>query len=125
MSAGRDLIGRARTGSGKTLAFALPVVEKLMARTNKPRSPGCIVLAPTRELAKQVEREFAATGPTLRTACVYGGELVASPPLLFFHEFWHGRFTDMLQFNAQTSPFCVLDGMGVTTVCGVQCQVQQ
>lgn len=70
---GRDLIGRARTGSGKTLAFALPVVEKLMARTHKPRSPGCIVLAPTRELAKQVEREFAATGPTLRTACVYGG----------------------------------------------------
>ena len=45
-----------------------------MARTNKPRSPGCIVLAPTRELAKQVEREFAATGPTLRTACVYGGK---------------------------------------------------
>ena len=73
LSAGRDLIGRARTGSGKTLAFALPVVEKLMARTHKPRSPGCIVLAPTRELAKQVEREFAATGPTLRTACVYGG----------------------------------------------------
>ncbi|KAL0035597.1 hypothetical protein WJX79_001244 [Trebouxia sp. C0005] len=72
-AAGRDLIGRARTGSGKTLAFALPVVEKLMARTHKPRSPGCIVLAPTRELAKQVEREFAATGPTLRTACVYGG----------------------------------------------------
>lgn len=71
---GRDLIGRARTGSGKTLAFALPVVEKLMARTHKPRSPGCIVLAPTRELAKQVEREFAATGPTLRTACVYGGK---------------------------------------------------
>ena len=67
------MIGRARTGSGKTLAFALPVVEKLMARTHKPRSPGCIVLAPTRELAKQVEREFAATGPTLRTACVYGG----------------------------------------------------
>ena len=72
-AAGRDLIGRARTGSGKTLAFALPVVEKLMARKTKPRSPGCIVLAPTRELAKQVEREFAATGPTLRTACVYGG----------------------------------------------------
>ena len=45
-----------------------------MARTHKPRSPGCIVLAPTRELAKQVEREFAATGPTLRTACVYGGK---------------------------------------------------
>ena len=59
------------------MAFALPVVEKLMARQHKPRSPGCIVLAPTRELAKQVEREFAATGPTLRTACVYGGMFVA------------------------------------------------
>lgn len=77
VSAGRDLIGRARTGSGKTLAFALPVVEKLMARKHKPRSPGCIVLAPTRELAKQVEREFAATGPTLKTACVYGGTSLA------------------------------------------------
>ena len=73
--AGRDLIGRARTGSGKTLAFALPVIEKLMKRDKRPRSPGCIVLAPTRELAKQVEREFAATGPLLKTACVYGGEL--------------------------------------------------
>ena len=51
-----------------------------MARTHKPRSPGCIVLAPTRELAKQVEREFAATGPTLRTACVYGGMF---PPVMF------------------------------------------
>ncbi len=56
---GSDLIGRAKTGSGKTLAFALPVVEKILAarRANKPmrgRAPQCIVLAPTRELAKQV-----------------------------------------------------------------------
>lgn len=72
-ASGRDLIGRARTGSGKTLAFALPVIEKLMARPGRRRAPGCIVLAPTRELAKQVEREFAATGPLLKTACVYGG----------------------------------------------------
>lgn len=47
-----------------------------MRRERRPRSPGCLVLAPTRELAKQVEREFAATGPTLKTACVYGGELL-------------------------------------------------
>lgn len=72
-AAGRDLIGRARTGSGKTLAFALPVIEKLMKRERRTRACGCIVLAPTRELAKQVEREFAATGPSLKTACVYGG----------------------------------------------------
>lgn len=44
-----------------------------MKREGRARGPGCIVLAPTRELAKQVEREFAATGPTLKTACVYGG----------------------------------------------------
>ena len=78
MHAGRDLIGRARTGSGKTLAFALPVIEKLMAEDlaggKRMREPRCIVLAPTRELAKQVEREFAETAPRLRTACVYGGE---------------------------------------------------
>ena len=79
VSAGRDLIGRARTGSGKTLAFALPVIEKLMARPGRRRAPGCIVLAPTRELAKQVEREFAATGPMLKTACVYGGRCSANP----------------------------------------------
>ena len=59
--AGNDMIARAKTGSGKTLAFALPVVEKIMAarpngrRDAQPgRLPKCIVLAPTRELAKQV-----------------------------------------------------------------------
>lgn len=56
---GSDMICRAKTGSGKTLAFALPVVEKIMAqkaaegRGGKP-FPRCLVLAPTRELAKQV-----------------------------------------------------------------------
>lgn len=58
---GSDLIARARTGSGKTLAFALPVVEKILearggARGQHGRLPQCIVLAPTRELAKQVWR---------------------------------------------------------------------
>jgi len=37
------------------------------------RSPRCIVLAPTRELAKQVEREFQASGPGLSLGCFYGG----------------------------------------------------
>ena len=37
------------------------------------RTPRCIVLAPTRELANQVEREFAASAPTLGVGCFYGG----------------------------------------------------
>ncbi|CAN0094457.1 unnamed protein product, partial [Laminaria digitata] len=54
---GKDLIGRARTGMGKTLAFAVPVIEKLLASGTalKPgRRPRVLVMAPTRELAKQV-----------------------------------------------------------------------
>lgn len=56
---GYDMVGRARTGQGKTLAFVLPLVE-ILAKEDGPgakkhgRSPRVIVLAPTRELAKQV-----------------------------------------------------------------------
>jgi hypothetical protein len=59
---GKDLVGRARTGCGKTLAFVLPIVE-LLSKDNgsavggrRPfgRPPSVVVLAPTRELAKQV-----------------------------------------------------------------------
>jgi hypothetical protein len=75
---GADLIARAKTGSGKTLAFALPVVEKILAsrdgrKGERGRAPQCIVLAPTRELAKQVEREIASVSPTLMVGCYYGG----------------------------------------------------
>ena len=58
---GKDLIGRARTGMGKTLAFAVPVIEKLLASGTalKPgRRPRVLVMAPTRELAKQVRVEW-------------------------------------------------------------------
>ncbi|EIE18444.1 DEAD-domain-containing protein [Coccomyxa subellipsoidea C-169] len=76
--AGRDLIGRARTGSGKTLAFALPVLENLLKENSQSppqrgRSPRCIILAPTRELAKQVEKEFQESAPGLNVGCFYGG----------------------------------------------------
>jgi len=54
---GCDLIGRARTGMGKTLAFVLPVVERLLndkVTSAWGQPPKVLVLAPTRELAKQV-----------------------------------------------------------------------
>ncbi|EFN52705.1 hypothetical protein CHLNCDRAFT_36787, partial [Chlorella variabilis] len=70
---GADLIARAKTGSGKTLAFAIPIIEKIMAGPRNLRKPQCLVLAPTRELAKQVEREIAATAPGLGCGCYYGG----------------------------------------------------
>lgn len=75
---GRDIIGRAKTGSGKTLAFALPVIESLLSEnaTTRPargRSPRCIVLAPTRELANQVAREFESACPSLVVKSFYGG----------------------------------------------------
>ena len=81
--AGSDLIARAKTGSGKTLAFALPVVEKIMAqrgetRGGRGRAPLCLVLAPTRELAKQVEREFTSVSPSLFVGCYYGGTPIGS-----------------------------------------------
>lgn len=66
---GLDVVGRARTGCGKTLAFTVPVVERIIAEQKSGsgigrgagRLPVCIVLAPTRELAKQV-RAVAPSG---------------------------------------------------------------
>lgn len=62
---GNDVVGRARTGCGKTLAFVLPVIESMIrsqgtARRAYGRLPSVIVLAPTRELAKQVRPLLAS-----------------------------------------------------------------
>lgn len=78
---GKDVIAKSRTGTGKTLAFALPIMERLALRAKErgPRQrsqgPGCIVLAPTRELAKQVAREMTNIGGPLNLSveCFYGG----------------------------------------------------
>lgn len=67
---GKDLVGRARTGCGKTLAFVLPIVERLASLDGKGkrafgRGPSVIVLAPTRELAKQVRAVACPSMPCL------------------------------------------------------------
>jgi superfamily II DNA/RNA helicase len=75
--AGRDVLGRGRTGSGKTYAFLLPMVTRLAASgtPRRPKQPRGLILAPTRELATQIEAALAplakATG--LRTLTVFGG----------------------------------------------------
>lgn len=76
---GRDLIARAKTGTGKTLAFGIPIIKKiteddeLKSPRRRSRLPRVLVLTPTRELAKQVEKEIKESAPYLNTVCVYGG----------------------------------------------------
>ncbi|MDH6238323.1 DEAD/DEAH box helicase [Cryobacterium sp. CG_9.6] len=78
--AGRDVLGRGKTGSGKTIAFAAPMVEKLMenngAKDRKhARKPRALILAPTRELALQIDRTVQpiARSVGLFTTQIYGG----------------------------------------------------
>jgi len=75
---GRDIIGVAKTGSGKTLAFVLPAFTKMLAERRDPLrqgGPAMLVMAPTRELACQIQTEADRFGRPagMRTACVYGG----------------------------------------------------
>lgn len=70
---GKDLLGLAQTGTGKTAAFALPIIQRL---TGGPRGKiRALVVAPTRELAEQINQSFRelAHGTGLRTVTVYGG----------------------------------------------------
>jgi ATP-dependent RNA helicase RhlE len=70
---GRDVLGLAQTGTGKTAAFALPLLERLLA-ARRP-GPRALVVAPTRELATQIDAEvrLLARFTDIRTVTVYGG----------------------------------------------------
>lgn len=74
---GRDLLGCAQTGTGKTAAFALPILNRLALsrRAAVPRKPRVLILAPTRELAQQIDESFVTYGRGLkfRQAVVVGG----------------------------------------------------
>ncbi len=74
---GKDLIGIAQTGTGKTAAFVLPLLQ-LMSQSPRrtiPKSPRTLVLAPTRELAAQIDESFAAYGSFMRFrhTVIFGG----------------------------------------------------
>lgn len=119
---GRDLLGCAETGSGKTAAFSIPMIQHCLAQPPIRHGDGplALVLAPTRELAQQIEKEVKAFSRSLesfRTAIVVGGtniaeqrselragvEIVVATP---------GRFIDHLQQgNSSLSriSFVVLD----------------
>ncbi|MEL7093659.1 MAG: DEAD/DEAH box helicase, partial [Pseudomonadota bacterium] len=74
---GRDVLGLAQTGTGKTAAFGIPLIARLMEEGGKPapKTARGLILAPTRELAKQIEKEVDKFGHTSRIkhCCVYGG----------------------------------------------------
>jgi len=72
---GRDVIGGAQTGTGKTAAFVLPILQQLFQNRTKDRSPRALILAPTRELAAQVERFVVDYGKGLDvySCAIYGG----------------------------------------------------
>jgi superfamily II DNA/RNA helicase len=69
---GRDVIGLANTGTGKTAAFVLPIINRL--KTN-PGQKAVLIMAPTRELATQIDEEFKsfATNLNLYSALCVGG----------------------------------------------------
>ncbi|KAL2491050.1 DEAD-box ATP-dependent RNA helicase 3 [Abeliophyllum distichum] len=68
-----------QTETGKTLAFGIPIIKGLSESEQERgsvrwgRLPKVLVLAPTRELAKQVEKEFKESALYLNTVCIYGG----------------------------------------------------
>ncbi|MBQ65984.1 MAG: DEAD/DEAH box helicase [Marinovum sp.] len=118
---GKDVMGLAQTGTGKTAAFGLPLVSKLLATGKKPapKTVRGLILAPTRELAKQISdnlSNFVENTP-LKIGLVVGGAsinpqikrlargtdiLVATP----------GRLIDLLDRRALTldaTTFLVLD----------------
>ncbi|KAL9263230.1 DEAD-box ATP-dependent RNA helicase 20-like protein [Drosera capensis] len=118
---GRDLIGIAETGSGKTLAYLLPAIVHVNAQPFLAPGDGPIVLvlAPTRELAVQIQQEATKFGSSsrLNNTCIYGGvpkgpqvrdlqkgvEIVIATP---------GRLIDMLEShhtNLRRVTYLVLD----------------
>ncbi|KAG4390766.1 hypothetical protein GLYMA_05G041000v4 [Glycine max] len=118
---GRDLIGIAETGSGKTLSYLLPALVHVNAQPRLAHGDGPIVLvlAPTRELAVQIQEEALKFGSRAnkRSTCIYGGapkgpqirelkrgvEIVIATP---------GRLIDMLEAqhtNLKRVTYLVLD----------------
>lgn len=78
--AGKDVLGRGKTGSGKTIAFGAPLVERLMENNGgkdrqQGRKPRALILAPTRELAMQIDRTVQpiARSVGLFTTTIVGG----------------------------------------------------
>ncbi len=72
---GRDLIGVAQTGTGKTAAYILPILNRMLTDAHPEDAVNCIIMAPTRELAQQIDQQvegFSYFVP-MSSVPVYGG----------------------------------------------------
>ena len=76
---GRDILASAQTGTGKSAGFILPLLQKLISRTKEYDGVKILILAPTRELVKQLEEHIRiySRGLTCRSMAVYGGSPVS------------------------------------------------
>jgi ATP-dependent RNA helicase DbpA len=109
-----DLVLLSPTGSGKTLAFLLPVVLGLQENI---KGIQCLVIAPSRELALQIEKVFKAMGTGFKANCFYGGHDVQTeinnllqPPAVLIGT--PGRLAEHIRkeyFDAATIQTLVLD----------------
>ncbi|WP_127716248.1 DEAD/DEAH box helicase [Halobacteriovorax sp. HLS] len=72
---GVDLIGIAQTGTGKTAAFSLPIIERLLVKDKINNTPKCLIVAPTRELANQINDSILnyAKNSQIRSINLIGG----------------------------------------------------
>ncbi|MEA2050893.1 MAG: DEAD/DEAH box helicase [Campylobacterota bacterium] len=72
---GRDLLAIAKTGTGKTAAFVLPMLQSIKDKNDNKRELSKLIIAPTRELAIQLEKSILSYSKYLdiKTCCVYGG----------------------------------------------------
>lgn len=74
---GKDLLGCAQTGTGKTAAFALPILQRLAEKNQRPerKHARALILTPTRELAVQIHESFQTYGKYLRLSysVIFGG----------------------------------------------------
>jgi len=115
--AGKDVVGLAETGSGKTGAFAIPVLQALLSN---PQRLFAVVLAPTRELAFQINEVFEALGASisLHSVCIVGGidmmtqsiALAKKPHVIIATP---GRLVDHLEntkgFSLRSLKFLIMD----------------
>ena len=72
---GRDLLAVAQTGTGKTAAYLLPVISQLSDYEHPDDAVNCVVMAPTRELAQQIDRQMEGFSYFLpiSSVAIYGG----------------------------------------------------
>lgn len=73
---GKDIIGIAQTGTGKTAAYLLPILDELSSGLYPKNAVNCIIMAPTRELAQQIDQQVEGFGYYLNgvsSLAVYGG----------------------------------------------------